>query len=210
MALQNYGGSSAEVRSIGFAQAMASRIPPSTLRVLGRRDPLRAFLLRESPASVPASFEEVPGAFASSSNPFAPTKAPGAKSWTAPKYSLRRQKALRRQANMLGWPTEALPPPFKSASASLRDDAGRPSVVSTLRSHPRIPSSRILDEVQLEKKGPYAGRKGAAFKGKAWERNFDKRQQELKSAAEQADAKMAAWEQAKRDEKTKGKVALPY
>ncbi|KAM0786502.1 hypothetical protein ACM66B_001960 [Microbotryomycetes sp. NB124-2] len=193
---------------------MAARISPSTLRTLGRRDALRAFLHRESPASVPASIDELPGAFASTSNPFAPTKAPGAKSWTAPKYSLRRQKVLRRQAEMLGWPSEALPPPFKlspaETSSPSSDNATRPSVAQTLKSHPRIPSSRILDEVQLVKKGPYVGRKGAAFKGKAWERNFDKRQQELKTAFEQADAKMALWKQSKREDKTKGKTALPF
>ncbi|KAK4046623.1 hypothetical protein OIO90_006493 [Microbotryomycetes sp. JL221] len=197
--------------------------PRITLSTLGRRDMLRAFLQRESPASLSASPGQLPGAFASSSNPFAPTKAPGARSWTAPKYSIRRQKKLRQIAALSGWPAEVLPPAFGHATKMLGSTTAEGLDVpessksgsisrgaSTLQSHPQIPSSKILDQVQLSKKGPYSGRKGAAFKGKAWERNFGKRQTTLKAAVEQADAKMAQWKQSKLDDKAKAKAALPF
>ena len=45
----------------------------------------------------------------------------------------------------------------------------------------------------MEKAGPYAGRKGAAFKGKIWERKKEQRLADLKKLLEGADAKAQAW-----------------
>lgn len=90
----------------------------------------------------------------------------------------------------------------------------------------------------MEKSGPYAGRKGAAFKGKIWERKKEQRVADLKRLLEGADAKAQAWKkvcrkkpftrsqrflprltsqfclpsllQANSDSKAKAKPALPF
>ena len=156
----------------------SARAPPSLVA---------KFLLRESPSSIPSTPNSPLLPFASSSNPFLPTKShPDANSWTAPRYSLRRQKALRSEAALLGLDPAVLPPPA----------APRPRTTPTanlIRASAHIPRASVLNEADVEKRGPYVGRKGAAFKGKVWERNAAARKDELKLALEGADAKIAAW-----------------
>ena len=149
-----------------------------------------SFLARESPSTLPASPFDLPlGAFASTSsaNPFAPTKLPEANSWSPPKYSIRRQKLLRKLAKEAYWPDDALPPVVEKAAPAT------PRTPRVYTASPHIPATKVLDELELQKKGPYVGRKGMAFKGKMWERKFEARQTELQKALEVADAKAAAW-----------------
>lgn len=56
-----------------------------------------------------------------------------------------------------------------------------------------MPESKVLAEVGLEKRGPYAGRKGAPFKGKMWERKKEERTAELARLLQGADTRIAAW-----------------
>ena len=127
----------------------------------------------------------IPSAWSSPANPFAPTKSPHANSYTAPKYSLRRQKVLRLEAERLGWAADVLPPTPVPAKEVRK--------TTLYRANPHIPRTKVLDELSLEKKGPYVGRKGAAFKGKMWERKMGARQEELKVALEATAAKEVAW-----------------
>lgn len=173
---------------------MAAR---TSTKAFARRNLLQSFLERESPASLPSTSQlpndaaAVPGPFAAASNPFAPTKVAGANSWTAPRYSLRRQKVLRRELESFegAVPDHVLPPPYKKQHVQTR----RTPPQRMYRSSPHIPESKVLDELDLVKKGPYAGRKGMAFKGKLWERKFEKRQQQLKAAFESADERAQQW-----------------
>ncbi|GAA5956940.1 hypothetical protein JCM21900_006713 [Sporobolomyces salmonicolor] len=177
-----------------------------------RSSPLFSFIVRESPSSLPASADALPTAFAGESNPFAPSKSsPLAKRWTAPKYSLRRQKMLRREAEALGLPDDVLPPPFVKASSPAAAAAPRLDPSRRLfKSTPHIPKTKILDELAMEKRGPYAGRKGAAFKGKMWERKKEERLAELKKLLDGADAKAEAWKKAQSEARAKAKPALPF
>ncbi|BGP49643.1 hypothetical protein JCM10450v2_005545 [Rhodotorula kratochvilovae] len=192
---------------------MASRT--MSAKSAARRFPLYSFLARESPASLPATPGAEPSAFAGSSDPFAPSKAtPEARSWTAPKYSLRRQKKLRQEADALGLPADILPPPFRKsplaadapAPAAARLDPARRRFQST----PQVPASKVLDALSLDKYGPYAGRKGAAFKGKMWERKKEERTAFLAKLLDGADAKADAWRKTQADAKAKAKSALPF
>ncbi|KAL8287671.1 hypothetical protein RQP46_003529 [Phenoliferia psychrophenolica] len=173
----------------------AARGPPSLVA---------KFLLRESPSSVPSSPSAPLLPFASTStNPFLPSKANAdANSWTAPRYSLRRQKALRTEAARLGLDPSVLPP---SAAPKPRPVSAAP----LFKAGPHIRRASVLNEAEIEKKGPYVGRKGAAFKGKVWERNLVARKAELAKALEGADAKIAAWRKTTKDEKAK-KVPAPF
>lgn len=170
-------------------------------KAAARRFPLYSFLARESPASLPATPGEAPSAFAGASNPFAPTKAnPLARSWTAPRYSLRRQKKLRREVDALGLSQDVLPASFAkppSSSSSSSDDASPAARLDParrrLQSTPQIPATKVLDALGLDKFGPYAGRKGAAFKGKLWERKKEARVAHLAKLLQGADAKADAW-----------------
>lgn len=165
-------------------------------RGAARRFPLYSFLARESPASLPAQPGVAPSPFTSPSNPFAPTKAsPLARSWTAPKYSLRRQKKLRIEAANLGYPEDVLPPPFVKPNAHLRPKPSQrlDQTRRALAPSQHVPASKVLAELGLEKYGPYAGRKGAPFKGKMWERKKEERTQELARLLAGADQKIAAW-----------------
>ena len=157
----------------------SARAPPSLVA---------KFLLRESPSSVPDQPSSPLLPFASTSaNPFLPSKANAdANSWTAPRYSLRRQKVLRNEVARLGLDPTVLPP---SAPHRARLESAAP----LFRAGPHIRRASVLNEAELEKKGPYVGRKGAAFKGKVWERNLVARKAELAKALEGADAKIAAW-----------------
>ncbi|GAA5998462.1 uncharacterized protein JCM10292_002712 [Rhodotorula paludigena] len=184
-------------------------------KAAARRFPLYSFLARESPASLPATPGAQPGPFAGTSNPFAPSKAsPLARSWDAPRYSLRRQKKLRREAEALGLPADALPPSpsLKLSSSPLASSpAARLSPERRrLQSTPHVPASKVLDGLGLDKYGPYAGRKGAAFKGKLWERKKEQRTADLAKLLEGADAKAAAWRKTQIDAKAKGKASLPF
>ncbi|BGP17716.1 hypothetical protein JCM10213_005296 [Rhodosporidiobolus nylandii] len=188
---------------------------PMSAKAAARRFPLYSFLARESPASLPAQPGAPPLPFAPSSssspNPFAPTKSnPAARSWTAPKYSLRRQKQLRREAAALGYPADVLPPPFVKANAPAPAAVRLSEDRRTLAPSVHVPESQVLAALGMDKRGPYAGRKGAAFKGKIWERKKEERVAELKRLLEGADAKAAAWRKAQLDAKSKAKPALPF
>ncbi|GAA5891124.1 hypothetical protein JCM5296_004899 [Sporobolomyces johnsonii] len=177
-----------------------------------RRSPLLSFLARESPSSLPASPGALPTAFAGQSNPFAPSKSsPLNRRWDAPKYSLRRQKELRREAEARGLPADVLPPPFVKASTPARGAVARvdPSR-RLLKSTPHVPKTKILDVLAMEKRGPYAGRKGAAFKGKMWERKKEERTTELKRLLDGAAEKAEAWKKAQSEARAKAKPALPF
>lgn len=165
--------------------------------------------LLENPAPFPATVE----------SPFVPTRE-RERGWRAPKYSLRQQNVLRKEARMFGFPIEVLPPPYRpdpakregpSSSSSTSRSTALSSLISsrlrpvrpparerslrdstTLKPTDVLPESKILEQVAIEKKGPYVGRTGSAFKGKVWERNYEARQAEIKAAAEQADDKIAA------------------
>lgn len=162
-------------------QAMASQ----SVRALRPRSLLLSFILRESPSSSPAAGSSIPTAFDPSHNPFAPTKSPNSNSHTAPKYSLRRQKVLRRELESNSWPADVLPPTPVRAKEARK--------TTLYRANHHIPVTKVLDELSMEKKGPYVGRKGAAFKGKMWERKMGARQEELKVALEATGAKEVAW-----------------
>ena len=222
---------------------MASRA--MSAKSAARRFPLYSFLARESPASLPATPGAEPSAFAGASNPFAPTKAsPEARSWTAPRYSLRRQKMLRREAEALGLADDVLPPSPLAKSSPLASTSTSPDPTPAarldparrrLQSSPHIPATKVLDALALDKFGPYAGRKGAAFKGKLWERKKEARVAHLAKLLEGADAKAEAWRkvrlslsqltrflleadprtlsllsQTQADAKNKGKASLPF
>jgi hypothetical protein len=178
-------------RALASGRPVLKALRPSGAKAAARQDTLLSFLARESPSTLPASPFDLPlGPFASTSNsnPFAPTKLPEANSWTPPKYSIRRQKVLRKLAKEALWPEDALPPSVDKISPAAATRAPQ-----LYRASPHIPATKVLDEVELEKKGPYAGRKGAAFKGKIWERKFEARQAELNKALQLADEKAAAW-----------------
>jgi len=172
---------------------MSLKYTPSIVqKIRPRSSVLIPFLERESPAAL---LSEVPPAFTpfslSTPNPFLPTKSPNARSWTAPKYSARRQKALRREVAALGLSQDILPP----------GPAPRPASVAAahrLTSSAHIRGSAVLDAVGLAKVGPYSGRKGQAFKGKMWERKFEARQDELRRLLAGAEAKEAAWRKVSR------------
>ncbi|GAA5902084.1 hypothetical protein JCM8208_002473 [Rhodotorula glutinis] len=195
---------------------MASRA--MSAKSAARRFPLYSFLARESPASLPTTPGAEPTAFAGASNPFAPTKAsPEARSWTAPRYSLRRQKKLRREAEALGLAVDVLPPsplakssPLASPSPDSTPAARLDPARRRLQSSPHVPATKVLDALALDKFGPYAGRKGAAFKGKLWERKKEARVAHLAKLLEGADAKAEAWRKTQADAKNKGKASLPF
>lgn len=171
----------------------------ASAKTLARRTPLLSFLARESPSTLTPTGEIVAVPFSSPINPFAPSKpSPNAKSWTAPKYSIRRQKQLRREAQLYGLPEEILPPPFIRATSPSPSHPINPQQ-RLLKGTPHVPETKILDKLLMEKAGPYAGRKGAAFKGKIWERKKEQRLADLKKLLEGADAKAQAWK----------KVSLP-
>ncbi|GAA6059746.1 hypothetical protein JCM10212_001954 [Sporobolomyces blumeae] len=179
-------------------------------KTLARRSPLLTFLARESPGAVTASGEVVPVPFSAPVNPFAPSKAsPLAKSWTAPKYSIRRQKQLRKEAEMYGLPADVLPPSFVKAAPPSPSNPTNPQQ-RLLKGTPHVPETKILDRLVMEKQGPYAGRKGAAFKGKMWERKKEQRLADLKRLLDGADAKAEAWKKANSDSRAKAKPALPF
>lgn len=149
-----------------------------------------SFLARESPSSL-ASGAASPTPFDATSNPFAPTKTAGANSWTAPKYSIRRQKVLVKEVERLGWSLDCLPvAPVRAPSAK---QAARAKTLTPFKASAHIPATKVLDELELEKRGPYTGRGGNAFKGKIWERKSAARALELRTALEGADAREAAW-----------------
>ncbi|GAA5895366.1 mitochondrial 54S ribosomal protein mL59 MRPL25 [Sporobolomyces salmoneus] len=177
---------------------------------MARRTPLFSFLARENPTSLSSSGEIIPVRFSSLNNPFAPSKSsPSAKSWTAPKYSIRRQKELRKEAEMYGLPQEILPPPFiKTSLPSPSNPTNEQQRL--LKGSRHVPETRILDQLAMEKAGPYSGRKGAAFKGKIWERKKEQRLADLKRLLEGADAKAQAWKKANADSRVKAKPALPF
>ncbi|GAA5967439.1 hypothetical protein JCM3765_001875 [Sporobolomyces pararoseus] len=182
-------------------------------KTMARRTPLFSFLARENPAVLASNGEITPVAFSSPINPFAPSKSsPSAKSWTAPKYSLRRQKELRKEAELYGLPQEILPPPFTKSSLLVKPSPSNPTNEQQrlLKGSRHVPETRILDKLGMEKAGPYAGRKGAAFKGKIWERKKEQRVADLKRLLEGADAKAQAWKKANADSKAKAKPALPF
>ncbi|GAA6040496.1 hypothetical protein JCM8097_005434 [Rhodosporidiobolus ruineniae] len=173
-----------------------------------RRFPLYSFLARESPSSLPSQPGAAPLPFASTSNPFLPTKTnPAARSWTAPKYSLRRQKQLRQEAAARGWPQDVLPPSIPSSSSSKPRLSPERRILAPVA---HVPESKVLAGLKMEKRGPYAGRKGAPFKGKIWERKKQDRVDELARLLEGADAKAAAWRKTQQDAKAKAKSALPF
>lgn len=157
------------------------------------------FIKRESPSSLPSTSTStasvIPTAFSSPSNPFAPTKTLGANSSRAPKYSVRRQKVLRKSIETLGWPTDLLPvaPVTRRQLEGVKKSVEGEERKNLFRASPHIPATKVLDQLNLEKKGPYVGRKGAAFKGKLWERKMAKRTEELRVALEGADAREAQW-----------------
>lgn len=167
---------------------MSLKYTPSIVRKIKPRSSLLIpFLQRESPTSLSS---EVPPPFTPHSpttpNPFLPTKSPNARSWTAPKYSARRQKALRREVDALGLSHDILP----------AGPAPRPTPAAAahrLTGSKHVKGSAVLDAVGLAKVGPYAGRKGQAFKGKMWERKFEARQEELSRLLAGAEAKEAQW-----------------
>ncbi|GAA5826948.1 hypothetical protein JCM5353_004776 [Sporobolomyces roseus] len=182
----------------------------ASAKTLARRTPLLSFLARESPSTLTPNGEIVAVPFSSPINPFAPSKpSPNANSWTAPKYSIRRQKQLRREAQLYGLPEEVLPPPFIRATSPSPSHPINPQQ-RLLKGTPHVPETKILDKLLMEKAGPYAGRKGAAFKGKIWERKKEQRLADLKRLLEGADAKAQAWKQANSDSKIKAKPALPF
>ncbi|GAA6016311.1 hypothetical protein JCM10207_000465 [Rhodosporidiobolus poonsookiae] len=176
-----------------------------------RQFPLYSFIARESPASLPSQPGAAPLPFAGPSNPFAPTKSnPLARSWTAPKYSLRRQKKLRQQADALGYPADVLPPKFVKANALPPALERLAATRRTLAPSRHVPESQVLARLALEKRGPYSGRKGAPFKGKMWERKKEERTAELARLLAGADDKVTAWKKSTRDAKAKAKPALPF
>ena len=165
-----------------------------------RKLPLWSFIARESPASLPSTPFATPAPFSGPSNPFLPTKNGGAaRSWTRPKYSLRRQKQLRRAAEQLGFDADAvLPAPHLKQDAPLAKAAAPPSerldaARRLLVGSPHVQGSRILDHLAMPKVGPYAGRRGAPFKGKLWERQKQARLSKLRTLLQGADARIEAW-----------------
>ncbi|POY73317.1 hypothetical protein BMF94_3652 [Rhodotorula taiwanensis] len=182
-----------------------------------RKLPLWSFIARESPASLPATPFATPLAFAGPSNPFHPVKNPNARSWTPPKYSLRRQKQLRRAAVAYGFdPDSVLPPAHVKANAPVasgdhataaeRLDANRRMLVGSAH----VQGSQVLDALAMPKVGPYAGRRGAPFKGKLWERQKQARLTKLRTLLEGADARIEAWRKSEAAAKSKGKGSLPF
>lgn len=101
---------------------------------------------------------------------------------------------LRRELEMYGLPQDVLPPAYAKydVKAIKRQQLSQTSP-QLFRSSPHIPGTKVLDELNLTKKGPYVGRKGMAFKGKMWERKFAQRQEHLKAALATADAKVEQW-----------------
>ncbi|KWU44857.1 hypothetical protein RHOSPDRAFT_33679 [Rhodotorula sp. JG-1b] len=182
-----------------------------------RKLPLWSFIARESPASLPSTPFATPAPFSGPSNPFLPTKNGGAaRSWTRPKYSLRRQKQLRRAAEQLGFDADAvLPAPHLKQDAPLAKAAAPPSerldaARRLLVGSPHVQGSRILDHLAMPKVGPYAGRRGAPFKGKLWERQKQARLSKLRTLLQGADARIEAWRKAEAAAKSKGKASLPF
>ncbi|GAA5991190.1 hypothetical protein JCM10908_006581 [Rhodotorula pacifica] len=188
-------------------------------KAAARKLPLWSFIARESPRSLPSDPFATPAPFAGPSNPFHPTKNANARSWTPPKYSLRRQKQLKRAAEAYGFDPEAvLPAPHLKANAPLagsnkaasppaeRLDAARRMLVGS----PHVLGSQVLDQLAMPKVGPYAGRKGAPFKGKLWERQKQARLNKLRTLLEGADARIEAWRKAEAAAKSKGKASLPF
>lgn len=169
--------------------------------IRNRTNLLESFLTKYSPQSLPLNSSTTPLPYASTSslNPFFPTKTPGSNSSTGPKYSIRRQKVLRKQLDSLNLPNNLLPPSYLKATKSFNrgiiEGSGQSRAIgsSTYKSVNHLPSTKILDGLNLEKKGPYLGRKGASFKGKIWERKMSAREDELKLALAKAPAKEAAW-----------------
>lgn len=170
-------------------------------KAAARKLPLWSFIARESPASLPATPFAAPAPFAGPSNPFAPTKnaGAGARSWTKPKYSLRRQKQLRRAAEAHGLdPDAVLPAPPVKANAPVARAASPPSerldaARRLLVGSPHVQGSQVLDHLAMPKVGPYAGRRGAPFKGKLWERQKQARLSKLRTLLQGADARIEAW-----------------
>lgn len=164
-----------------------------------RKLPLWSFIARESPASLPSTPFATPAPFSGPSNPFLPTKNLLARSWTRPKYSLRRQKQLRRAAEQLGFDADAvLPAPHLKQNAPLAKAAAPPAerldaARRLLVGSPHVHGSRVLDHLAMPKVGPYAGRRGAPFKGKLWERQKQARLSKLRTLLEGADARIEAW-----------------
>ncbi|GAA5834682.1 hypothetical protein JCM3766R1_003639 [Sporobolomyces carnicolor] len=182
-------------------------------KAMARRTPLFSFLARENPSTLSATGEIVAVPFPSSSNPFAPSKqSPDARAWTAPKYSIRRQKALRQEAERYGLPQEILPAPFVKSTPRAGPSPSNPTndQQRLLKGSRHVPETRILDKLAIDKMGPYAGRKGAAFKGKIWERKKEQRLADLDRLLKGADAKAQAWRKANSDSKAKAKPALPF
>ncbi|GAA6018195.1 hypothetical protein JCM8202_000222 [Rhodotorula sphaerocarpa] len=186
-----------------------------------RKLPLWSFIARESPSSLPPTPFATPAPYAARSadapNPFHPTKNAGARTWKPPKYSLRRQKQLRRAAEAHGFdPDVVLPAPHVKANspaalgahatAAERLDANRRLLVGS----PHVQGSQILDALAMPKVGPYAGRRGAPFKGKLWERQKQARLTKLRQLLDGADARIQAWRQSEAAAKSKGKASLPF
>lgn len=175
----------------------------NSLKLFGRKAILSNFLIRESTAyssSIPTSSTLIPTIIPSqfhldsaiSSNPFAPTKTFGSNSWRKPKYSVRRQKVLRKRVEELGWPTNVLPPTHLNHFETIAA-AAPPRPARLYNASANIPVTSVLTALKLERKGPYTGRKGAAFKGKIWERKMGARVEELRVALEATGLKEATW-----------------
>ncbi|KAM0750884.1 hypothetical protein T439DRAFT_314272 [Meredithblackwellia eburnea MCA 4105] len=182
---------------------------------LSKRSSILAnFLLREAPQSLSSS-PEPPLPFPSDvQNPFLPHKRnPLQNSLSPPKYSIRRQKLLRKQVHQLGLSDDILPKSLvqvrREAVVSPTTTAAAAAAGGLVQASPHIQNYSTINEALLPKKGPYLGRKGAAFKGKTWERNWTKRQEELEKALEGQADKIRAWRKATKDEKSK-KIPAPF
>ncbi|BGO94585.1 hypothetical protein NBRC10512_004987 [Rhodotorula toruloides] len=167
---------------------------------------LRRFVIRENKGVKADSPDLLTTPFRGKPSIFTPVKKENG-GWTPPKYSARRQKLLQRAVEILGVDPSILPPSPVKKRASAEDlPAGRRHIVAS----PHIPATQVLTALALEKKGPYAGRKGAAFKGHAWERFREEKLAERAQLLEKAPQRKAEFRKAQAEIRQKSKPALPF
>ncbi|BGP25860.1 hypothetical protein Rt10032_c06g2734 [Rhodotorula toruloides] len=167
---------------------------------------LKRFAIRENKGLNASSPDLLTTPFRGNPAIFTPVKKENG-SWHAAKYSARRQKLLQRAVELLGVDPSILPPsPIKKRATAADLPENRRYIVAA----PHIPETKVLNELALEKKGPYAGRKGAAFKGRIWERYKEERMAERAKLLEKAPQRTADFRKSQAEVRRKAKPALPF
>ncbi|BGP00945.1 hypothetical protein RTG_02751 [Rhodotorula toruloides ATCC 204091] len=167
---------------------------------------LRRFVIRENKGVKADSPDLLTTPFRGKPSIFTPVKKVNG-GWQPPKYSARRQKLLQRAVEILGVDPSILPPsPVKKRASAADLPEGRRNIVAS----PHVPETLVLNALALEKKGPYAGRKGAAFKGHAWERFREEKLAERAQLLEKAPQRKAEFRKTQAEVRQKAKPALPF